>query len=1150
MLRNVPARSRSFRATLFGRSAVPKRRRRSRSKRPPIGAEQLESRAMLAGVDINGGLSWNGWTNRGLSNQAGLYGSGGMADTELYEVYTTAFAFDATSNTITDNPVQAVAPAPTGFETGRTVPTPFGPLVVSAGAFQAGNTILGIGVRATGTGSITSFKPTLRFDLDNDSYAPASATGGTVGRTSFSSFSEQGDFTVQFEGASSWRGSTISVQAGSRTGQAATYTGTNNTVLLPGGVGSGTSYDFAFRAFAQPAAKSYQMFLDMTAIPSLYGSVYATFFPGKAGVGPIGDRVTVSLNGLGSNNVVFDANLTLPPVDLDVDSDSADTIPDPANDPVDRSAAEEAIEADSTMPGVIVPVGADRAKMVVDVPAGRTATLAVTQGAEKVRLWTAPTGGTAISAAGTTIVGGAVQAFWIEALSPSASMADIAFTLTPTGCSPASADTIRATAMAVNLEVIPSEVDEDSSQGIIYTFARSVALPTPLTIAYDVVGGTATEGIDYTGLPPATGGRSITIPANATTASVAVFPILDTEIEYDETVVLTLLPGAGYGLGTRTVATGTILNDDYLLDLVLDGLPEETAPEPNELSPGAFLPSGDGRKRLELVVHSPSNAGTITLSVPSGTARITLWDAETGGQQVFPGQWQVGQQPQTLWVENAGLEESVELVAMFQHRGRAKVDKANVSKDVDLDVDSDNNDGLKTPKRDEEEIEPRNAKKLVVNDNDTDGDHVPDYADWSIPGKRFTPLVIEIPTGPPLASMQLTVSYAASDPALIGPDRRLPDDSATNPLRIWTKNAGELRNTASVTAGGTFVPAGRIIEDLNTLGFNDDKRIVELYVEGIHTTAGVPQPISIQLTVGGRATTPDLVNVVVVSNTLVIGIDGTDSAEWLAKRDAKGNLFNERTMPDGSTRWNSHVRNLVADCEPFAMTYYTAGPDQRGLFDDSDAVFRRARDAARALIQDAGGGTTIALVGWSRGAMIASGVAHALLALADGDLPRTVAFIGMYDPVDMSNGILPAWATIHAGVQAVAIIGPTADRQTEDAFNVDYPVADGGLINPSFERMALENRITTAQGAAAVPQRKFYNASHGAIGGTPGYNKRHRDGGEFPENYDYGLDVQNSILADKDVRAGMRAAGLTFVPDRDAAWYGFPDDRPPKEHRA
>jgi hypothetical protein len=135
-------------------------------------------------------------------------------------------------------------------------------------------------------------------------------------------------------------------------------------------------------------------------------------------------------------------------------------------------------------------------------------------------------------------------------------------------------------------------------------------------------------------------------------------------------------------------------------------------------------------------------------------------------------------------------------------------------------------------------------------------------------------------------------------------------------------------------------------------------------------------------------------------------------------------------------------------------------------------------------------------------------------------------------------------------VQAVTIVGPTADRQTRDEFNVDYPVSGyRGIDNWAFERMARGNRITTAAGATTELKRKFYNASHGAIGGTPGYNKRHRDGGEFPENYNYGLDVQNSILADKDVRAGMRAAGLTFVPDRDVAWYRFPDQRPPKEHR-
>jgi hypothetical protein len=102
--------------------------------------------------------------------------------------------------------------------------------------------------------------------------------------------------------------------------------------------------------------------------------------------------------------------------------------------------------------------------MVVDVPQGRTATLAITQGADKVRLWTAQTGGTAIPAAGTTIAGGAVQTYWIEAFAPSASMADIAFTLTATGGSPASPDRIRATAVAVDLSIddLPADIEDGS----------------------------------------------------------------------------------------------------------------------------------------------------------------------------------------------------------------------------------------------------------------------------------------------------------------------------------------------------------------------------------------------------------------------------------------------------------------------------------------------------------------------------------------------------------------------------------------------------------------------------------------------------------------------------------------------------------------
>jgi hypothetical protein len=138
-------------------------------------------------------------------------------------------------------------------------------------------------------------------------------------------------------------------------------------------------------------------------------------------------------------------------VDLDVDSNNDGRI---AED-------DDPIEEKTDLPGVIVPVGGSRAEMIVDVPQGRSATLAITQGADKVRLWTAQTGGTAIPAAGTTIAGGAVQTYWIEAFAPSASMADIAFTLTPKGGSSASADTIRATAVAVDLDV-----DSDNVGGV------------------------------------------------------------------------------------------------------------------------------------------------------------------------------------------------------------------------------------------------------------------------------------------------------------------------------------------------------------------------------------------------------------------------------------------------------------------------------------------------------------------------------------------------------------------------------------------------------------------------------------------------------------------------------------------------------------
>jgi hypothetical protein len=255
-----------------------------------------------AAVDINGGLSWGGWTSVGLSNQLGVYGSG--SSTSVYEVYTTSFAFNG--NSVSGG---GLGGGPTGGATG------FGTGAFSSGAFGTGNIILGIGVRAVSGDSITGFTPTIRFDLDGDSYQAATSVGGGDGRTSFTSWSETGDFTAQFEGANAWRGGTLTMQAGNGTSNG----GPDNQQWLVGGIGSGVSYDFAFRAFAQ--SSSYQSFFDLGAMQSLYG-VSNPF--GKnanfTGIGTPGNPIRISLNGMGTNNVVFDANTTL----------TAGAVPEPA----------------------------------------------------------------------------------------------------------------------------------------------------------------------------------------------------------------------------------------------------------------------------------------------------------------------------------------------------------------------------------------------------------------------------------------------------------------------------------------------------------------------------------------------------------------------------------------------------------------------------------------------------------------------------------------------------------------------------------------------------------------------------------------------------------------------------------------------------
>ncbi|WP_374500283.1 putative Ig domain-containing protein [Pseudoxanthomonas sp.] len=108
----------------------------------------------------------------------------------------------------------------------------------------------------------------------------------------------------------------------------------------------------------------------------------------------------------------------------------------------------------------------------------------------------------------------------------------------------------------VRIEVSPASVSEDGATNLTYTVTRSLSLSSP-TVVNITTSGTATAGADYTGNV-----ATVTIPADATTATITIDPTVDGTVEADETVTLTVAAGTGYTVGVPASATGNILNDD------------------------------------------------------------------------------------------------------------------------------------------------------------------------------------------------------------------------------------------------------------------------------------------------------------------------------------------------------------------------------------------------------------------------------------------------------------------------------------------------------------------------------------------------------------------------------------------------------------
>ena len=112
----------------------------------------------------------------------------------------------------------------------------------------------------------------------------------------------------------------------------------------------------------------------------------------------------------------------------------------------------------------------------------------------------------------------------------------------------------------ITLAVSPATVTEDGTTNLIYTFTRTGATTSALTINYGITG--TADATDYTGATPGAG-KTITFAAGSATAVLTIDPTADTTIEADETVALTLAAGTGYTIGTTAAVTGTITNDDF-----------------------------------------------------------------------------------------------------------------------------------------------------------------------------------------------------------------------------------------------------------------------------------------------------------------------------------------------------------------------------------------------------------------------------------------------------------------------------------------------------------------------------------------------------------------------------------------------------------
>lgn len=337
-----------------------------------------------------------------------------------------------------------------------------------------------------------------------------------------------------------------------------------------------------------------------------------------------------------------------------------------------------------------------------------------------------------------------------------------------------------------------------------------------------------------------------------------------------------------------------------------------------QVLPDRPIPRPVGEVTIKRSIHSAvdivyKGTDTSIFTKPKDKVSQNLWDKVKDGE---------------CELELVGLHDGFDeatLETEYKSGTTSFKDKVLAAVILDLDIDSDNNNGFNTPDRslEEDEIEDvandvtKPGKVILANVKDVDGDGIPDFADgfnWDqgMPsadssddrtrGEKFATMVIHVWGGTiDMKKARFRFTYSASDPANVtraGPATHFRYTPAPGNLRIWKKDGSESRNKARITAGGDYVAPG-VAYSADELGLSSwwfgSTYKSALYVEGIAPSTSVAdQRILLEVDANGDGrfyaasdATRTTVALVAFSEDPNGNVYGYDDYGWREREDKK-----------------------------------------------------------------------------------------------------------------------------------------------------------------------------------------------------------------------------------------------------------------------